>query len=150
METITKTHKGFTLEFYPINGKYTVRVKDDEQATKSLLASCKNKSVKVEKLYFFIRGIKEKIDDGVLDNRKEVQMQSYRDENINPIIKLAELCQKKFRSNIETEVLGKAGEDHHPTITVKITLPNGVYMIAEGSNQKIAKQKAAEALLKTI
>lgn len=52
-----------------------------------------------------------------------------------------------YGENIQTEVLGKSGQDHCPTIKVRITLPNGVYRDAIGSNQKIAKQKAAKYLL---
>lgn len=70
--------------------------------------------------------------------------------NTNPIVELAELCQRKFRESIVTRVIGKEGEDHLPTITVEIELPNGKVYQASGSNQKIAKQFAAMKALEEL
>jgi dsRNA-specific ribonuclease len=65
----------------------------------------------------------------------------------NPIQKLGELVQRKFRASMTTEVIDKDGEDHCPTIFVKITLPNGKEFKAHGLNQREAKKVAAlEAL----
>ncbi|PJI25948.1 putative dsRNA-binding protein [Prevotella intermedia] len=66
----------------------------------------------------------------------------------NPIIRLGELTQRYYGKNIETEVIGQTGPDHCPEIKVRITMPNGEYEEATGSNKKVAKQKAAERLLK--
>ncbi|MEC5393948.1 putative dsRNA-binding protein [Bergeyella sp. RCAD1439] len=68
----------------------------------------------------------------------------------NPIVKLAEKCQKIFRENIETRVVSKRGPDHCPTITVEIELPDGRVYTASAENQKVAKQKAAKKALLEI
>lgn len=66
----------------------------------------------------------------------------------NPIVELSEKIQAIYKKNIETKVVGKTGDDHCPTITVSITLPNGDVFTSTGSNKRIAKQNAAkEALL---
>lgn len=70
--------------------------------------------------------------------------------NENPIVKLSELVQRIYGSSLQTEVLGKTGPDHCPTVKVKITLPNGKYEIATGGNQKEAKKLAAQRLLKNF
>lgn len=68
----------------------------------------------------------------------------------NPIVELSEFCQKLFGANIETEVLGKTGADHMPTVTVRITLPNGQQFEASGNNKKIAKQEAAKNAINAL
>lgn len=68
----------------------------------------------------------------------------------NPIVTLSEKVQSRYGKNIETEVLGKTGPDHCPTVEVKITLPNGMFATAKANNQKLARQKAAEQLLKKL
>lgn len=136
MEIIKNNFYGVEVGFYAKNdGKYTVRVCNDAEATEKLLANCKYKEVKADKLHFFIKGIKEKIEDGVLERELEAPV---IDEDRNPIIVLSELVQKKYGKNIETEVIGKRGFDHCPVIRVRITLPDGNYEEAVGSNQKIA------------
>lgn len=65
----------------------------------------------------------------------------------NPIVKLAELCQKTFGANIETRVVKKIGADHCPTIFVEVELPNGKVYGGSGSNQKEAKKMAAQKAL---
>lgn len=65
----------------------------------------------------------------------------------NPITILAEKVQAAYGRNIETEVLGKTGEDHKPTVTVAIYLPNGNEYTASAGNKRIAKRKAAEIAL---
>lgn len=69
---------------------------------------------------------------------------------MNPVIMLGELCQKRFGASIVTEVTGKQGPDHMPTVHVRITLPNGKEYTASGSNQKIAKQIAADNALSDL
>ena len=151
METsIKKIINGVKCEFYlTTDGKYTVRVKNNEEATRKLLAACKNKSVRADKLYFFIKGITEKIESGVLDGEqvKNISFEDAPPSNENPIIRLGELVQKIYGENIETEVLSVLGDDHCPLVTVKITLPDGDYETASAGNQKVAKKIAAKKLL---
>jgi dsRNA-specific ribonuclease len=68
----------------------------------------------------------------------------------NPIVTLSKLMQRNFGANIETRVVGKKGADHCPTIEVEIELPidSGKVFTGCGSNQKLAKQAAAEEALK--
>lgn len=61
----------------------------------------------------------------------------------NPIIILAQKSQLLHGKSILTEVVGKTGPDHVPTITAQITLPNGKVFTGIGPNQKEAKKQAA-------
>ena len=148
-QSIKRVLNGVKCEFYVVDGKYTVRVKDNEEATKKLLAACKHKAVRADKLHFFIKGIKEKIEAGVLDGEdvKNITLEAATQPNDNPIIRLGELVQKMYGENIETEVLSVLGDDHCPLVTVRITLPDGEYEIASAGNQKVAKKIAAKKLL---
>ena len=151
--SIKKIINGVKCEFYLTeDGKYTVRVKNNEEATRKLLAACKNKSVRADKLYFFIKGITEKIESGVLDGEqvKNISFEDAPPSNENPIIRLGELVQKLYGENIETEVLSVLGDDHCPLVTVRITLPDGEYETASAGNQKVAKKIAAKKLLDRI
>ena len=154
METsVKKVLNGVKCEFYlTADGKYTVRVKDNEEATRKLLGACKHKSVRADKLNFFIRGIKEKIENGALEGEsiKNISFEDAPQPNENPIIRLGELVQKIYGENIETEVLSVLGDDHCPLVTVRITLPNGDYETASAGNQKVAKKIAAKKLLDRI
>lgn len=146
MDVIKKVLHDVEVEFYQKeNGKYTCRVKNDPEATKSLLDSCKTKAVSAERLHFFIKGTAEKIESGAL--RVERQEQTITD---NPIIVLSELVQRRFGQNLEARVIGKRGQDHCPTISVSIVLPDGTEQTASGCNQKEAKQKAAKKLLGAV
>ena len=141
--------QGYELLFYVNeNGNYTVRVLGDAEATEKLLAACKHKSVKPERLYFFIKGIKGKISAGVLKSKGFKAPFSW-DKTQNPVIILGELVQKKWGRNITTEVIGKSGYDHCPTIEVAITLPNGRVVRATGDNKQEAKRAAAREILDT-
>lgn len=66
----------------------------------------------------------------------------------NPITKLGELTQRCYGQNIKTEVIGQTGLAHCPKVKVRITMPKGQFEEATGSNKKVAKQEAAERLLK--
>lgn len=146
MDVIKKVLHDVEVEFYQKeNGKYTCRVKNDPEATKALLDSCKTKAVSAERLHFFIKGIAEKIESGAL--HVERQEQTITD---NPIIALSELVQRRFGQNLEARVIGKRGQDHCPTIFVSIVLPDGTEQTASGCNQKEAKQKAAKKLLDVV
>ena len=149
-KSIKKIINGVKCEFYlTADGKYTVRVKNNEEATRKLLGACKHKSVRADKLHFFIRGIKEKIENGALEGEpiKNISFEDNVPSNENPIIRLGELVQKIYGENIETEVLSVLGDDHCPLVTVKITLPDGDYETASAGNQKVAKKIAAKKLL---
>ena len=147
MTTITKTLHGVEVEFYQQeNGKYTCRVKNDPEATKSLLDSCKTKAVRADRLHFFIKGITEKIESGAL----YVEGQEQTTITGNPVIALSELVQRRFGQNLEARVIGRRGQDHCPTITVSIVLPDGTEERASGCNQREAKQKAARRLLESV
>ena len=149
-KSIKKIINGVKCEFYLTeDGKYTVRVKDNEDATRKLLGACKHKSVRADKLHFFIRGIKEKIENGALEGEpiKNISFEDYVPSNENPIIRLGELVQKLYGENIETEVLSVLGDDHCPLVTVRITLPDGEYETASAGNKKVAKKIAAKKLL---
>lgn len=148
MTTITKTLHGVEVEFYQQeNGKYTCRVKNDPKSTQLLLDSCKTKAVSADRLHFFVKGIAEKIESGVLSGQKQAPIPA---PTGNPIIVLSELVQKRFGRSLEAHVIAKNGQDHCPTITVSIVLPDGTEERASGCNQKEAKQKAARRLLKSI
>lgn len=136
---------GITLVFYqkPEDEKFSFLVKDNEELTKQLLNSVSRKRVKEKNIKYAVKGIFEKIENNLLTNQKSNQM-------TNPIVELAELCQRKFRESMVTKVIGKEGADHNPTITVEIDLPNGKVYTASGTNQKVAKQKAAEKALSEL
>lgn len=133
---------GITLVFYqkPEDEKFSFLVKDNEELTEQLLANVSTKRVKEKDIRFAVKGIFEKIENNLLINKSQNQMN-------NPIVELAEKCQRIFRESMVTRVIGKEGADHNPTITVEIELPNGKIYQASGINQKIAKQKAAEKAL---
>ena len=133
---------GITLVFYqkPQDEKFSFLVKDNEELTNQLLNSVSTKRVKEKEIKYAVKGIFEKIENNLLMTKNKNQME-------NPIVELAEKCQKIFRESMITRVIGKEGADHNPTITVEIELPNGKVYVASGINQKIAKQKAAEKAL---
>lgn len=133
---------GITLVFYqkPEDEKFSFLVKDNEELTEQLLNSVSTKRVKEKDIKYAVKGIFEKIEQNLLLTQKSNKM-------TNPIVELAELCQRKFRESMVTRVIGKEGADHNPTITVEIELPNGKVYTASGINQKFAKQKAAEKAL---
>lgn len=68
----------------------------------------------------------------------------------NPVVELAQLCQKNFRESILTEVIGSTGPCHCPVISVKITLPNGDFYEASGINKREAKKAAARKALEDL
>lgn len=133
---------GITLVFYqkPQDEKFSFLVKDNEELTNQLLNSVSTKRVKEKEIKYAVKGIFEKIEQNLLITKNQTEMK-------NPIVELAEKCQKIFRESMITRVIGKEGADHNPTITVEIELPNGKIYKASGINQKIAKQKAAEKAL---
>lgn len=141
----TVKFKGYDLLFYlNNNSKYTVRVVGDEEATKTLLASCKTKAVKPERLYFFIKGIKGKIADGILPNKKKVNTQ-------DPIARLNEFCQRLWQKNFRTKVVKNRGRCYVVgTEKVAIILPNGIKISAIGDNKREAEAIAARITLNMI
>ena len=70
MKTLkTVAIKGYMVEFYHKEGdkKLSFRIQDNEKLTDVLLAHCSEKRVKAESIDFAIRGIREKIEHGILD-----------------------------------------------------------------------------------
>jgi len=138
------TKNGITLVFYqkPSDEKFSFIIKDNDELTQQLHANVSTKRVKEKDIKYAVKGIFEKIEQNLLTSNQN-QMN-------NPIVELAEKCQQYFRSNIETRVIGKEGASHNPTITVEIELPNGKIYQATGTNQRVAKQKAAEKALSEL
>jgi dsRNA-specific ribonuclease len=133
---------GITLVFYqkPEDEKFSFLIKDNEELTEQLLNSVSTKRVKEKDIKYAVKGIFKKIEQNLLITKNQNQMN-------NPIVELAEKCQRIFRESMVTRVTGKTGADHNPTITVEIELPKGKIYKASGINQKIAKQEAAEKAL---
>ena len=136
------TQNGLTLVFYqkPNEEKFSFLIKDNEELTTQLLLNVSNHRVKEKNIKYAVKGIFEKIEQNLLITKNKTEMN-------NPIVELAEKCQRIFRESMVTRLTGKTGADHNPTITVEIELPNGKVYQASGINQKIAKQKAAEKAL---
>lgn len=136
------TQNGITLVFYqkPEDEKFSFLVKNNEELTTQLLLNVSNNRVKEKDIKYAVKGIFEKIEQNILITKNKIEMN-------NPIVELAEKCQRIFRKSMVTRVTDKTGADHNPTITVEIELPNGKIYEASGINQKIAKQKAAEKAL---
>lgn len=141
---------GYIVEFYehPTNPKYYgFRIKNNEEATDALLSLCKRKKVKKEDIFFAKKGLREKIEANYpLVKRQE----DFKPVIGNPIITLGEKVQELWGMSISTEVIGKSGPDHCPTITARVTLPDGSFEEAIGSNQKEAKRKAAMKALQRL
>lgn len=146
METRKFSIDGHIVEFYKENGdeKFRFRIVNEENLTEKLLGSCKTKRIKEKDIKYAIKGIREKLWD-----IKAVGLQN-KPTAQNPIVELSEKIQKIFGENITSEVIEKSGPDHCPIVRVRITLPNGISATDCGSNQRIARQKAAKQLLETI
>ncbi|MCF8359503.1 MAG: hypothetical protein K9H26_12135 [Prolixibacteraceae bacterium] len=69
-------------------------------------------------------------------------------EEENPVVDVNLRCQSKFGKNIEFKITTNK-EISPPVITAEIITPWGIYF-AEGSNKKIAKNKAAEIALAAL
>ena len=134
---------GIALVFYqkPSDEKFSFLIKNNEELTEQLLNSVSTKRVKEKDIKYAVKGIFEKIEQNLLTTIQNSNQMK------NPIVELAELCQRKFRDSMVTRVIGKQGADHNPIITVEIELPNGKVYQASGLNQKAAKQTAAEKAL---
>ena len=138
------TQNGITLVFYqkPNDEKFSFLIKDNEELTTQLLLNVSNHRVKEKDIFFAKKGIFEKIEQNLLITKNK--------EMSNPIVELAEKCQRIFRESMVTRLIDKTGADHNQTISVEIELPNGKIYQASGINQKIAKQKAAEKALQEL
>ncbi len=137
---IEKNKKGIAIVFYRKKGdrKYSFYIKNNPELTKRLLSHVKTKRVREDKIRYAAQGIFKLILNNKLKNKNTME------KNINPIIRLNEMCQAQFGESIKTEVLSKTGQDHCPVVKVRITLPNGCEYTAKGSNKRVAKQKAAK------
>ena len=139
------TRNGKTLVFYQKSedDKFSFFIENEPKLTELLLSQVKTKRVKIKDIHYAVDGIFEKIEQGLLRHENLEEME-------NPIVGLSELCQKKYRENIITEVLGSTGPSHCPVITVRITLPNQDYYEASGINQREAKKAAARKALENL
>jgi len=97
----------------------------------------------MKNIHFAKKGIFEKIKNNQL-------IININKMGANPIVILSEKIQKMFRKSIETYIIDTYGPCHNPIITAEILLPDGRTFKATGSNQKLAKQKAAEEALKNL
>lgn len=138
------TNGKFTIVFYKKDNdkKFSFLIKDEPELTAKLLASVKTKKVRQKNLHYAVKGIFDKLDDLILTPKNPKKM-----EKQNPIVQLAETVQKLYGANIQTAIMDQRGPDHNPIIEVRITLPNGNEYYADGANQRIAKQLAAEFAL---
>ncbi len=137
------SQKGKTIVFYQRDGdqKFSFLVENDPMLTAFLLANCKTKRVAEDKIGYAVKGIFEKLENGL------EKTEPFLNGDENPIVTLSQFCQKKWGKNITTEVVSKTGPDHAPVVRVLLTLPSGLQFYAEAGNQKIARQNAAfEAL----
>ena len=149
MQIKRKLSNGMTIVFFQNENdeKYSFLIENESELTEKLLSSVKTKRVKEKDIYYAVTGIADKIKEILESQEKTVTNQTNQTNMENPIVALSEMCQANFGENIETRVIGKSGEDHCPVITVEITLPNGKKFTASGSNQRIAKQAAANIAL---
>jgi len=139
------TQNGRTIVFYQKknDNKYSFLIENEEKLTEQLLANVRTKRVNEANIKYAVKGIFDKIENNLLTKKDLNNME-------NPVIILAEKCQKIFKESIETRVVSKTGPDHCPVISVEIELPNGKIFKASGINQKEAKQAAAVEALKYI
>jgi hypothetical protein len=91
-----------------------------------------------------------KLNSDLVPVNNKNQICSTKVKTDNPIIELAEYCQKHFKQNIETVVSIDGGSQHEPVIKADIIIPNGEVYSGKGKNQKEAKQKAAILALESI
>jgi Double-stranded RNA binding motif len=137
------TQNGITICFYqkPGDEKYSFLVKGNHQLTDMLLKSVSTKRVPFKGIHFVEKALFEKIESEQLP---EINTES------NPIVELSELVQKRYGESIKTRVTGTAGSSHSPIVYVEIELPSGEVFKAAASNQRLAKQKAAQTAILTL
>ena len=153
---------GKTLVFYKKENddKFSFLIENEPELTELLIANVNSKRVAEKSIRFAVDGIWQKLQElsafsltkeNAIELKNNLLTKNFNAmENSNPIIELAEKCQKIYRKNIETRVLGKKGEDHCPTVYVEIELPDGQIFKGKGNNQKEAKQKAAQKALEKL
>ena len=142
------TEGGITIVFFQKenDSKYSFLVENEPELTEKLNQSVKTKRVDESGIRYAVPALFEKIAeimDSDFDLYESVVRKIQSNNCENPIVVLAELCQKMFGKNIESKVIGKIGQDHCPTITVNVLLPNGTSFKASGSNQKEARKIAS-------
>lgn len=135
--------KGRTLVFYQKEGdeKYSFLIKDDEELTATLLANCKTKRVKGKDFKYAVAGIIDKLEN------KLIKEQTNMGTTTNPVIELSLKIQKMYGKNIITEMISQEGPDHCPTITMRVSLPNGDSYTGSGENKKEGSKAAARKAL---
>ncbi len=136
----------YTLVFYrePGDCKCRFKIKNKPDLTNQLLMAVKNKRIKVESLYFAIKGIRQKLSE-LLDFEENIlPLERFLSRGYsNPMADLSLICQRKWRANVESRVVGVSGCAHRPTVRVELKLPNGDIVRATGANQREARNLAA-------
>jgi len=135
-----------TIVFYKKDDdeKYSFLIKDNPELTEQILYSVKKKRIKKNKIKYAVDGIFDLINSNKFKEKPEMKTET------NPIVKLAEIVQKQYGANIETQVIGKKGPEHCPEIEVEIIFPDGKFYVGKANNKKVAKQKAAQLALKEL
>ena len=132
--------KGYAIEFYRLEGesKLRFRVQDNEKLTQALLAHCTSKTVKEDKMRFAINGLRDKIEQGILDpaNFQTVKPQVLSEDYCT---RLNLYVQKQWRESVVFETIPKGYET-----LVELTMPDGRYFSATATNKKLAKQLLCE------
>lgn len=132
--------KGYMVEFYHKEGdkKLSFRIQDNEKLTDVLLAHCSEKRVKVESIDFAIRGIREKIEQGILDPAS-VQTREPQETSEDYCTKINLYSQKEHGESVCFTVHQRGDETE-----VFLSMPDCNVFRAAASNKKLAKQLAAK------
>lgn len=131
--------KGYMVEFYhnEDDKKLSFRIQDNEKLTQVLLAHCSAKRVNVDSIEYAIRGIREKIEQGILDPAS-VQTMAPQVASEDYCTKISLYAQKRHGENVCFETFPRGYE----TIVV-LTMPDGKEFQSVASNKKLAKQLSA-------
>ena len=138
--------KGYMVEFYhkEDDKKLSFRIQDNEKLTDVLLAHCSKKRVKAESISidFAIRGIREKIEHGILDPAPlQTRTQQVTDDDYCTKINL--YAQKEYGESVYFDTYPRGYETE-----VILTMPDGEEFPAVAANKKLAKQIAASMACK--
>ena len=130
------------VEFYHKEGdkKLSFRIQDNEKLTDVLLAHCSEKRVKAESISidFAIRGIREKIEQGILDPAS-VQTREPQVTSEDYCTKINLYAQKEHGESVCFDTYPRGYETE-----VILTMPDGEEFPAVAANKKLAKQLAAK------
>ncbi|MDR0691488.1 MAG: hypothetical protein LBF69_00445 [Prevotellaceae bacterium] len=134
---------GITLTFTEDGDKFKISSEDPQ--LQQWIEERKTRRVKQSEIHFAVDAAKKFLETGIAQGQGRYN--PCNEEYQNPIIELAEKCQRKWGKSIITNVLGKTGPDHCPVVKVSIILPNRREYLAVGNNQKVAKEIAARKAL---